>query len=58
VLGLNKARKLIDQVRGKFCSKIIELAICAANAFAEMELSRDRKKSKFMRMILGRSWKL
>jgi hypothetical protein len=44
----NEAWKEVDKVHGNFLKKLIGVPSCAANGFAEMELSRETIRGKVM----------
>jgi hypothetical protein len=50
--GVYDALKETDKIHGRFCKKILGLPRCAANGAAEIELGRDSRRGKTMRLTL------
>jgi hypothetical protein len=46
----NEVWQEIDKVYGHFCKKLLGLPSCARNGFAEIELSRETRRCKVMRL--------
>jgi hypothetical protein len=52
VWGLNGAWRQVDKVHSVFCKNAICTPNCAANGFAEMELGRESRRSKYIERML------
>jgi hypothetical protein len=50
--GVYDAWKEIDKIHGRFCKKVLGVPRCAANEAAEIELVRDSRTGKTMRLTL------
>jgi hypothetical protein len=50
--GVYDAWKETDKIHGRFCKKILGVPRCAANGAAEIELGRDSRRGKTMRLTL------
>ena len=44
--------KVIGNVHGKFCKKLMGLLTCAENGFAEVGLARDSSRGKFLGLLV------
>jgi hypothetical protein len=49
---MSETRKELDEVRSRFCKKLMGLPNCAVNGFAEMELDRESGKGKYIGQIV------